>query len=267
MKKLIVIILLCLFAFPAFATNQYTTDLEDSSSQYWSITDASQTGLDLTSDFTIEYWVKPESLPASGGEVGIVSKWLSTGNQRSFITGLYNNGGTQKITIVLSSNGSGATFKESTYTLSTSAWTHIAWVYTASTGVAILYINGSSQDTITGLPTSVYNGTAAFTISRFSTGQYYDGLIDDIRVWNDVRTPTEISSNYNCGLAGTETNLVGYWKMENNGNDSTSNGNNLTNNNSATFQTASLPFTVDCGGAPPATAEPRKFHLLQEINF
>ena len=54
--------------------NSHSLDLESSSSQYASITDASQTGLDITGDLTIELWAKFESLP-SEYNYSIVSKW------------------------------------------------------------------------------------------------------------------------------------------------------------------------------------------------
>jgi hypothetical protein len=38
--------------------NTHSLDLELSSSQYAYITDANQTGLDITGDFTIEAWIK-----------------------------------------------------------------------------------------------------------------------------------------------------------------------------------------------------------------
>jgi len=69
----------------------------------------------------------------------------------------------------------------------------------------------------------------------------FDGLIDDVRVWNVERTATEIADNYNKELTGSETGLVGYWKLNSTLGDSTANNNDLTNNNGAIFSTEN-PF-------------------------
>lgn len=46
-----------------------------------------------------------------------------------------------------------------------------------------------------------------------SGGRTWDGYIDDVRLWSDIRTAQEISDNYQKELVGTEAGLVGYWKF------------------------------------------------------
>ena len=46
-------------------------DLEVASTTYFSITDGSQTGLDITGDITLAGWVKLESTPPDGGSAGV----------------------------------------------------------------------------------------------------------------------------------------------------------------------------------------------------
>lgn len=140
---------------------------------------------------------------------------------------------------------------ESSGALSTATWYHLAAAINTTSGAWNIYVNGSSVDSGTNTaPFTIETNASAFNVG-FGASQggdnYFDGLIDDARVWNAVRTSSQISSNYNCALAGSEANLQAYWKLDNNGNDSTANGNNLTNNNSATFST-DVNFTADCGG-------------------
>jgi hypothetical protein len=40
------------------------------------------------------------------------------------------------------------------------------------------------------------------------------GAIDDVRIWNTVRTENEIFVNRNRAIEGTPDNLIGYWKMD-----------------------------------------------------
>ncbi|MGV2388023.1 MAG UNVERIFIED_CONTAM: hypothetical protein LVR29_05990 [Microcystis novacekii LVE1205-3] len=41
----------------------------------------------------------------------------------------------------------------------------------------------------------------------------FDGIIDDVRIWNTARTQSEIQANFNRELTGNESGLVGYWNF------------------------------------------------------
>lgn len=222
--------------------NTHSIDLEATSSQYLSITDASQTGLDLTTDFTIEAWVNPESQP---GTYTIASKYQESGSNRNYIFQYFDDAATKKLRLLVNSNGQAGnnTFLDITQTLSNATWAHVAVTYDLSAGQAEFFVNGSSIGTVSGGPTTLANGTAEFQIGAEQTnGQHWDGLIDEVRIWNDIRTGTEISNNRNKQLTGSETNLQGYWELNNDLLDKTSNNNDLTNNNAATFST-DVPFS------------------------
>jgi hypothetical protein len=265
---------------PAWATNTHTTDLELDSSQYWSITDANQTGLDITGDISIEAWVKFESLPTDGvAGYTIVSKRnvssTSAGvGDEAYILDTYNSGGLIFFRLIYSDNGTVNAANRvlarltTGLDLSTSTWYHIAATSDVSEKDVKIYVNADSKALTQNInnATSIANTAAAFRIGAIDStaSGFFDGLIDDVRVWSDVRTPTEISANYNCSLAGDEANLVGYWRFDNNGEDSTSNNNDLTNNNSATFQSDSLPFTKTCGEVPPTPAVKRSNIIIFE---
>ncbi|MCK5075430.1 MAG: hypothetical protein KAR38_03590, partial [Calditrichia bacterium] len=44
-------------------------------------------------------------------------------------------------------------------------------------------------------------------------GEYFNGLVDEIRVWNTARTAQEIRENMHLTLTGSETGLVSYWQF------------------------------------------------------
>ena len=226
--------------------NTNSIDLELSSSQYLSITDANQTGLDLASDFTIEAWVKTESTPAASGTLEIFDKYTSAGDNRSYRFYYQNNAGTMKIVVNTSSTGAAGQVINHffNYTLTNGTWFHLAMTYDLSAGTALLYVNGVSQGSVSGGNTSIYNGTGAVNIGAINEGTalYFDGLIDDVRVWSDKRTQQEVQDNMSVELVGDEAGLVAYWKLNDSLLDETSNDNDLTNNNSATFST-DVPFS------------------------
>lgn len=118
-------------------------------------------------------------------------------------------------------------------------WHHVAMTYNQTT--LRLYVDGKlvTTDTLTGQDGT---STGPLNIGRHPVGnQYFDGSIDEIRVWSVVRTEAEIGDCMFKQLNGTEANLRAYWKLNNSLADATSNGNTLTNDG-VTFQTNDLPF-------------------------
>jgi len=46
------------------------------------------------------------------------------------------------------------------------------------------------------------------------SGNYWRGLIDDVRIWNVVRTPEQIALLYHIELANPPAGLVGNWRFD-----------------------------------------------------
>lgn len=216
----------------------HSLDLERNLSQYASITDANQTGLDITGDITVEVWIKPESVPGGTSATHtILSKYVT--ESHSYIFAIYTNGsGTLGSYMFLSDVDAGGEFLFKAYTFSAATWYHIAWAWVAATSTCTFYVNGASIGTAVGTKTSINNGSAPFSLGTFENGaEGWDGLLDEVRVWNDIRTPTEISDNYKKELVGTESGLAGYWRLNNNYTDETSNNNTLTPSGLPVFST------------------------------
>ena len=94
-------------------------------------------------------------------------------------------------------------------------WTHVAITYSQSTGIRV-YLNAQL----------VYQGPGSGTIQSGSMPlrvgarvdtlypEYYKGQIDEVRIWNVVRSQSDISQNMAVELTGTETGLVAYYKFD-----------------------------------------------------
>jgi Concanavalin A-like lectin/glucanases superfamily len=102
------------------------------------------------------------------------------------------------------------------YLVAADQWTHLAISYSQSTGINV-YINGNL----------IYHTSATGSIicetslsprigSRVDpTGTiYFNGGIDDLRLWGIVRTQSEIVQNFNKELTGNEYGLEAYWKFD-----------------------------------------------------
>jgi hypothetical protein len=84
-----------------------------------------------------------------------------------------------------------------------------------------------------------YN-TQQFDIGR-NGDEYFQGAIDEVRLWNIALTPGEIQNGMLTPLTGEEEGLIGYWSFENNTNDSSG------NDNHGNYVDAGLFTTVENG--------------------
>lgn len=194
-------------------------DFEASSSQYANKTTPS--GITFTDDFTMEAWVKLESYAI--GQIG--------GRQDATVSNGFNLAviATGQVRITGYSGGV-ARFGTSTQSLPLGRWVHVAASLDMSANSAVIYIDGVSVPlAMTGAATALTQASD-LAIGRggaYAT-EYFDGKVMDFRIWNVVRTSTQILDNMNQQLVGSESNLVAYFKLNGDFNDSTSNANNLT---------------------------------------
>ncbi len=225
----------------AFPTK--SLDLEQSSSQYALISDASQTGLDITGNFTIEVWVKLEALPSTGGaDFAVVNKLANSaiGGYRLNITAAdkvlcsFINASDQVSQVQTTS----AAFDGG----DVGVWRHLAVSVTVASGSAgiIVYKDGSSLSTTSdsNAATTVGNNTKNFSVGASNTdttpAQFFDGKMVLMRVWSSARTQGQITGNW-CTVLGATTGLQAEWTFDNVYTDDSGNSNTLTPTNSPVF--------------------------------
>lgn len=84
--------------------------------------------------------------------------------------------------------------------------THLAWVVSNTT--FYIYKNGQLDHTQTGLDRQVQPSTNGLYIGwRGGGGQPFTGLITDVRIWNVVRTQSEINATKNNVVTGIRFNI------------------------------------------------------------
>ncbi len=153
--------------------------------------------LDLTGDYTIEAWIYCHSFTTGNG---IVSKY-QTGAADGFVLRLGDN-----------QNISFDELQTPTNLLSANTWHHVAGVING--GVCYIYIDGSLKTSSSSYLHASSNSDPVCIGVDFSN-RFFDGLIDEVRIWNDARSVTEINNNKNIELTGSESGLVAYYKMSN----------------------------------------------------
>ena len=159
--------------------------------------------LDLTTTLTIEAWVW--------------NRLAGTYEARSIISksGSYALDVERDHFVVLIHNGTEVWRIRSIAMAYNWRWYHVA--VTLDHGTMRLYINGVLDRGP--LPGGLTPATSDWPLSfgwegQPVSGKRFDGLIDEVRLWNVVRTQSEIQEAMTRSLTGTEPGLVGYWRFD-----------------------------------------------------
>jgi len=231
--------------FVAGATNTKAADFERDDAEVLQISNAAQTGLDPSgSDFTIEMWLKVESDIPTSSQYTLFQKNIGVPQGSYDYAYTRSPGGLREITLAIF-NGASSTPHTFPVDLGVGTYVHVAVTWTDSTRTCVLYIDGVSQGNSpnSGGGQFILNGTAPISIgANNGTTNTFDGLFDELRFWSSARTGTEINDNKDVVLAGSETDLEGYWKFEDDFLDATANNNDLTESGGTIDFVADVPF-------------------------
>ncbi|GCA96218.1 LamG-like jellyroll fold domain-containing protein, partial [Microcystis aeruginosa] len=172
-------------------------------------------------EITHELWFKTTSL--NGGLFSVVAGNLGSGgndrhiylSQGNIYTRVWNNQ-------VIGSSG---------LNLADGQWHHVAHVIGNSIGGQRIYVDG--QLVASGNKgQSDFNWQDQAVIGYSADSGYFQGQIDEVRIWNKTRTQAEIQAGLNQELIGNESGLIAYWNFNSiNGNtveDLTNNQNDGT---------------------------------------
>ena len=159
-----------------------------------------------TGDFTIEAWVKRG---ADAGHATIVGK------QNGSSVGYYLRITSNKLSFEAGSGFPNSLWVNGVSDISDNNWHHVAAVLNTSAKTLSLYIDGILDNSSSYTSNFTTTNTAAFGIGyKPGWGEYFDGSLDDVRIWSTARSAAQIKEYMYVPLAGTETGLAGYWNFE-----------------------------------------------------
>tara|TARA_B100001109_G_scaffold255893_1_gene262588 strand:- start:7710 stop:17348 length:9639 start_codon:yes stop_codon:yes gene_type:complete len=90
-------------------------------------------------------------------------------------------------------------------------WANLAVVVNGTTVTS--YWNGDSTDTQT-FPASATFNNDDILIGKESSGNYFEGFIDEMRFYKNALSKTQIKRTYDVFINPSSTNLVGYWRFD-----------------------------------------------------
>ena len=95
-------------------------------------------------------------------------------------------------------------------------WHHVACVRAGpGAGQGKIYIDGVDQtDPASNNPGAAIPQSGDLTFGVGISTFFFNGVIDDLRIWNVERSQTQINNNNGIQLTGSEPGLIGYWQFD-----------------------------------------------------
>lgn len=92
------------------------------------------------------------------------------------------------------------------------SWAHVALTYEAEGFVSAYY---NYKEVISNSKTEVYSGIGNFIVGKSisNDGNYFNGKVHNLRIWEKIITPGNLQINSLIQLAGIEPGLLGYYPM------------------------------------------------------
>ena len=232
----------------------------DGSSDYANIQNTNDINLSNHTDRTVEAWFKADDVSKSTKQV-IYEEGGSGNGLNIYIQSnrLYLGGWSE-------SQGWGGNYFNS-LAISSNIWHHVAIVLSGGSTFSA-YLDGSivgstnSASTLNAHSGDISigrNGDTQFhTGDDGSDGEYFEGSIDELRIWNEDRSLAELRNEMHRGLLNplSESNLVCYLKFEQNGGNlikdysSKNNDGTLVDASSISWGTSTAPipyYTINNG--------------------
>jgi hypothetical protein len=169
-------------------------------SSYGTLTDRASIDHSIGNKFAVEFWVNPDAdsdenawIMRKQGSWGV--QWTGTGDARQifFQADGFNDGITSDSTVPAGE------------------WTHVAIVYDGSN--RNVYLDGQLDTSSSGADGPSASGNdLRLGVNGATNAQFFKGEVDELRIWDDPRSDSEIRRNYDNELAGSDDELVGYWR-------------------------------------------------------
>lgn len=203
----------------------------------------------FTNAITIEAWIKASSFAEENGYINCILRKDITEGGEDFLLRFRTIDGRPWVEM---SPGYDVGLVRVDHDFQTGKWYHLAATYDGNLIAA--YVNGaqigsesaSGEMTIDKADLFIGKGDP-----EYSSGEYFHGVLDEIRLWNVARSEQEIRAAMNARLTGKEKGLVAYWNFD----DGTVNDQSGHGNHGQSPQVVESPWP-DAQAAAQSPAKP-----------
>jgi hypothetical protein len=187
----------------AYSSAGYALDF-NGTDEYVQVPDDVSLDANLGDSFTVEAWIRTRE-----DDNSMIFAKHSGGSSGSYYFATFS-GDWLDFTVITSSGRQDHTVS---YAYNDGKWHHVAGVYDGSD--LWIYVDGVQIGGTTAQSGSVNDTNYPVRIGYYAgtPDWFYDGIYDEIRLWDDARTVAEIRANMYKELSGSEAGLVAYYKM------------------------------------------------------
>ena len=206
------------------ASNTYTTTSLSSSTNYYLISRDTVTGCTSAKPRVtnaLNFDGIDDNVNAGNGTSlqfnrGTIEAWIKTGNAgsqfRAIVCKQYAFGLFLQNNVLVWYDWRNLRRVSTGINLADNSWHHVALSFDARPNIktANIYIDSilRAQDFF-----DISNQNDSLYIGKNTVSQQFAGTIDEVRVWNVVRTQSEIGASMNSDLSGTESGLVAFYNF------------------------------------------------------
>jgi len=208
--------------------------------------------LNITDRMTLEAWINPVGWGSLGnlGFGRIIDKdkfsLLLVGQSGSY------NPNSLALWLVTAAGSPGFINSEQN-SIKLNQWQHVAATYDGSSGAVKIYINGVEQSIkiVSGQFSGNIRDNSALELRMGNSANRlaFAGAIDEVRIWNVVRSATDILTHKDHYLQGNEPGLAGYWRLDEGNGNNASDGSG--HNNAGTIDHASWVQGINLAAPTP----------------
>jgi hypothetical protein len=178
--------------------------------------------LDLTGSWTLETWFKDDSPQGFNHSLAtLVNKGANLGSPQSVFFMAVGNNRLEAGRHMPPGNQSGSTpdivpFDLAAARIDPMTWHHAAASYDSVTNSLILYLDGLPVSRASVLDLPSLGNSEPVEIGRTSQvlGAYWRGKLDDVRVWNVVRSAADIHASFRSEFKAPQPGLVANWQFD-----------------------------------------------------
>jgi fibronectin type 3 domain-containing protein len=158
--------------------------------------------LQLTGSMTLEAWVLATGTPPDDGQIIAKSDSPNTGLSGWQLKTTPDTG-VETFGVAISPDGNSHVQRYSKTVRALNTWYHVAGVYNASAKTLDIYVNGVLDDGVLNgtVTASQVNPALHANIGRRSGGYYFQGTIDELRVYDVALTAAQIQADMNTPIA------------------------------------------------------------------